>query len=128
MNLCDGRMEGTPETWQTALKIWALAEATLPEPFPIYIGHCFVTGAKYAEAAKIYGDLYHLATHLTEEQDFNECYLAYSAACSLIEVDRKEEAKEWLKLAAKFAKDEFDPDDACSFYGRKSQAMLLELS
>ncbi len=118
---------GTEKTWKTALKFWALFEQKKKNGFPVFIGHCFVKGQDYENAAKVYQDLYFLSNTQKDNVDWYKSFLSYNAG----EVNEKlgdlEEAKKWYSLSAQIEYLD-SKDNAIRYYSRESYNRFKKLT
>ena len=118
-----GRDVGTRETWKQALKVYAIAYKRL-NIFPVHLAHCYMSGRRYAKAAKMYGELYELADTRRKEKDWNRSYLAYEAGCTYALLGDLERAAMWYSRSAEFVG---HPNGPSSFYAKESVKRLKEL-
>ena len=114
-----GSDTGGEERWREALVTWAVGNARF-DGFPVYLGHCFMAGERFVEAARLYSALYHYA-ETQREVGWYLCYLAYSAGRAWQRADHGALSRFWLHRAQIFANAR---DDAIRYYARAAGELL----
>jgi tetratricopeptide (TPR) repeat protein len=118
-----GMDTGTKKTWKQALKTWAIASQRL-NIFPVYLAHCYKTGEQFAEAAKIFTDLYALADTQGKNRDWYRVYLSYNAAEIYAQLGDNDKARDWFSRAAQYTGSR---DSAISYYAGVAAKRLNSL-
>lgn len=117
---------GTEQTWKSALKAWAIYyQQANNDSVPAYLGHCFMEGAQYKEAATVFTGLYSLLNN-KEKNLFVGCHLAYNAGKAYEELKDVDKALTWYKQASEASGK--DADGNTQYYVEESKKKLEVLS
>ena len=132
---------GTKATWRQALKVYAITCKRL-NVLPVFMAHCYMSGQRYADAAKMYGELYDLVDARVEsaesieenrelhdfaqgeEKDWLHCYIAYEAGRAYALLGDLEMAETWYSRSAEYVEHRHS---AISYYAKESAKLLKEL-
>ena len=132
---------GTKATWRQALKVYAIT-CTRLNILPVFMAHCYMSGQRYADAAKMYGELYDLVDARVEnaasieenrelhdfaqgeEKDWHHCYIAYEAGRAYALLGDLEKAEMWFSRSTEFVQHRHS---AISYYAKRSAELLKEL-
>ena len=133
---------GTKATWRQALKVYAITCKRL-NVLPVFMAHCYMSGQRYAEAAKMYGELYDLVDTqvdeaeltasyggyefvptLQDEKDWLRSFLTYEAGRAYTLLGDLERAETWYSRSAEFVE---HPHSPTSYYAKESAKRLEEL-